>query len=70
MKKLIVVAIVAGIALVVLRSRGERAGGVQGLLERLPDDSPPKWMFANIAAIRENTDRILERLPSEAVSSS
>jgi hypothetical protein len=28
--------------------------------ERMPDDAPPKWMFRNITAIRENTDRILE----------
>lgn len=29
------------------------------MFENLPDDAPPKWMFTNIAAIRENTDRIL-----------
>ena len=28
--------------------------------ERMPDDAPPKWMFRNITAIRENTDRILD----------
>jgi hypothetical protein len=26
--------------------------------------APPKWMFRNITAIRENTDRILEKLES------
>ena len=31
-------------------------------LERMPDNAPPKWMFRNIAAIRENTDQILELL--------
>ena len=30
--------------------------------ESMPDNAPPKWMFRNIAAIRENTDRILELL--------
>ncbi len=30
--------------------------------ERMPDNAPPKWMFNNIRAIRENTDRILELL--------
>jgi hypothetical protein len=25
-----------------------------------PDNAPPKWVFRNITAIRENTDRILE----------
>jgi hypothetical protein len=28
--------------------------------DRMPDDAPPKWMFRNITAIRENTERILE----------
>lgn len=28
--------------------------------DRMPDNAPPKWMFRNISAIRENTDRILE----------
>ena len=32
--------------------------------EAMPDSSPPKWMFRNITAIRENTDRILELLES------
>ncbi len=32
------------------------------VFERMPDWAPPKWMFRNITAIRENTDRILERL--------
>lgn len=30
------------------------------MFEKMPDDAPPKWMFRNIAAIRENTERILE----------
>ena len=33
--------------------------------ERMPDNAPPKWMFRNISAIRENTDRILELLEGE-----
>ena len=32
--------------------------------EAMPDNAPPKWMFRNITAIRENTDRILELLES------
>jgi hypothetical protein len=40
------------------------------MIERMPEDAPPKWMFRNLTAIRENTDRILELLESdrEAVS--
>jgi hypothetical protein len=33
--------------------------------ERMPDNAPPKWMFNNIKAIRQNTDRILELLEHE-----
>jgi hypothetical protein len=38
------------------------------LIERMPEDAPPKWMFRNISAIRENTDRILQLLESEEKS--
>ena len=33
-------------------------------LEAMPDNAPPKWMFRNITAIRDNTDRILKLLES------
>ena len=33
-------------------------------LEAMPDNAPPKWMFRNITAIRDNTDRILQLLES------
>lgn len=31
----------------------------------MPEDFPPKWMFTNVAAIREQNDRILEMLAAE-----
>ena len=34
-------------------------------LEAMPDNAPPKWMFRNISAIRENTDRILQLLQQQ-----
>jgi hypothetical protein len=40
----------------------------ENVLERMPDNAPPKWMFRNIAAIRENTDRILELLDRDRPS--
>ena len=45
-----------------------RCGGVDfgRMIERMPEDAPPKWMFRNIGAIRENTEKILERLESES----
>jgi hypothetical protein len=35
------------------------------MIERMPENAPPKWMFRNITAIRENTERIRELLESE-----
>ena len=31
----------------------------------MPEDFPPKWMFTNISAIREQNERILEMLAAE-----
>lgn len=31
----------------------------------MPDTAPPKWMFTNSKAIRDNSDRILELLEQE-----
>ena len=52
------------IAAVLLVRRSVLRGGVdwETRVDRMPDTSPPKWMFNNIRTIRENTDRILERL--------
>ncbi|MDJ0496512.1 MAG: hypothetical protein QNJ89_01700 [Acidimicrobiia bacterium] len=34
-------------------------------MESMPEDFPPLVMFNNVAAIRENTDRILELLETD-----
>jgi hypothetical protein len=36
------------------------------LLEQMPENAPPKLMFRNISAIRENTERILQLLEASA----
>jgi hypothetical protein len=38
------------------------------MIERMPENAPPKWMFRNISAIRESTDRIVQLLEKEGVS--
>jgi hypothetical protein len=56
------------IGAVVLAKRHALSGGgfdLERWIGRMPDNAPPKWMFLNISAIRENTDRILELLESE-----
>ncbi len=61
---------VADAMLVGLGMLARRFGPKRGNIDRekrfeaMPDNSPPKWMFRNITAIRENTDRILELLES------
>jgi hypothetical protein len=42
--------------------RGRRGFDFERMIERMPEDAPPKWMFRNITAIRENTERILDVL--------
>ena len=66
MKKL-VIAGGAIAAATVIAKRWTATGGLDfgRMVEHMPDDAPPKWMFRNITAIRENTDRILELLQSE-----
>jgi hypothetical protein len=66
MKKLILVGGAVAVAAVVAK-RVAAGGGIdfERLVESMPEDAPPKWMFHNITAIRENTDRTLELLESE-----
>ena len=65
-KLLISGAAVTGAALVAKRL-ASRSGGLDfgRLFERMPENAPPKLMFRNISAIRENTERILQLLESE-----
>ena len=62
-KLLLLLGVIAGIVFVAKRF-APRLGTIdwEKTFEAMPDNAPPKWMFTNIAAIRENTDRILERL--------
>ena len=67
MKKLLVAAaLLIGLG-VVAKRLGTRMQNVdwEKKFEEMPDNAPPKWMFRNITAIRENTDRILEVLDAD-----
>jgi hypothetical protein len=65
-KLLISGAAVTAVALVA-KSLASRSSGLDfgRLFERMPENAPPKLMFRNISAIRENTERILQLLESE-----
>ena len=59
-------AAVLGVALVARRAaRGCGSFDFEKMIERMPENAPPKWMFRNISATRKNTERILEMLERE-----
>ena len=64
-KVLAVAAVLVGLG-VLARRLGPKMPAIdwEERLEAMPDNAPPKWMFRNITAIRENTDRILQLLES------
>ena len=65
-KVLVAAAVLVGLG-VLARRFGPKMGNIdwEKRFEAMPDNAPPKWMFRNISAIRENTDRILELLESD-----
>jgi hypothetical protein len=67
MKKLLIgAAAVTGAALLARRCASSCGGiDVERMIDRMPENAPPKWMFRNITAIRENTERILQLLQDE-----
>jgi hypothetical protein len=56
-------------AVLLARRLTHRCGGFdfERIVERMPENAPPKWMFRNISAIRDNTERILELLEAKRV---
>ncbi len=46
-------------------ARGCAGFDFEKMIERMPEGSRPKWMFRNVTAIRENTERILELVEAE-----
>lgn len=67
MKRSVMVgAAVLGAAVWVRRvARGCGGFDFEKMIERMPEDAPPRWMFRNISAIRANSERILELLEAE-----
>jgi hypothetical protein len=61
MKKLLIaVAVLAGMAFLAKRFAPD-LGKIdwEKKFEAMPDTAPPQWMFNNISAIRDNTERII-----------
>ena len=62
-KTLLFAAVIAGLG-VLARLLGPKMRSIdwEKKFEAMPGNAPPKWMFRNITAIRENTERILQLL--------
>jgi hypothetical protein len=73
MKKLLIAGgAVTGAALLARRRAASRGLDFGQIVERMPENAPPKWVFSNVSAIREdtkrireNTERILQRLEGQ-----
>jgi hypothetical protein len=71
MKKLLIVGgAITGAVLLAKAKRWSWSGEADfgRLVERMPEGAPPKWIFRNVSAIRENTEHILQLLESERTS--
>jgi hypothetical protein len=70
MKRSVMVgAAVLGVAVCARRvARGCGGFDFEQMIERMPENAPPKWMFRNISAIRANSERILELLEGDNAS--
>ena len=61
--------VIAGVVLLVRRFGPEMGKVCERVFEKIPDDFPPKWMYLNITAIREQNERIIELLEKQTGSS-
>jgi hypothetical protein len=62
-RKVIPVILIVGGAAVVARKFGPRMESSMDwgqMIERMPDDAPPKWMLNTLTALREEHERILQ----------
>ena len=67
MKRLLMVGAAAVGVAVCARRVAQGCGGFdfEKMIEQMPENAPPKWMFRNISAIRTNSERILDLLEAE-----
>jgi hypothetical protein len=67
MKKAWVIAAVVAGGVLLAKALGSGVGttDIGERIAAMPDTSPPKWIYTNVTAIRENTDRILALLEEQ-----
>ena len=65
--KLVRLGLILGGVMLFVRAAGPTVGEfMDRKFEEAPDDFPPKWMYLNITAIREQNERILQLLEEKA----
>ncbi len=65
--KIMRLALIFGGVMLVMRFAGPKIGEfVDRKFEEAPEDFPPKWMYLNISAIREQNERIMQLLEEKA----
>ena len=69
MKRLLLIGAAAFGAAVFVRRVAHGCGrfDFEKMVERMPENAPPRWMFRNVSTIRTNTERILELLEAERI---
>jgi hypothetical protein len=69
MKRLLIVGGVVAGAAIAAKGIASRGGGhgpnFERMIERMPEGAPPRWVYENVTAIRQNTERILKLLEKE-----
>ncbi len=70
MKRIAVLIPIVAVAVLLVKRLGPRVGQFDfaSRIAAMPDSAPPKWIFDNVTAIRENTDRILDLLQRQATA--
>ena len=76
-KKWLVGAVIGAVVVAAAVSAAKNQGGpkpsrwdkMREFMDEMPDDFPPRVMFANVEAIRANTDEMLELLRERAPES-
>jgi len=58
--------VIAGAAFLVHRFAPEMGKACEHVFDKMPDEFPPKWMYLNITAIREQNERIIQLLEEQA----
>jgi hypothetical protein len=63
---IVIPAVVGCVIVAKRRARGGRRADFAKRIAGKPDGTPAKWIFTNVTAIRQNTERILELLEHES----